>query len=68
MNFLRCFLLLLLFSGCATSRPHTASEGIQDANPNTDRHFFFDGWWPQRSTPEDREDRQYFYNSLLGKQ
>ncbi|MEI8342761.1 MAG: hypothetical protein WCH43_14650 [Verrucomicrobiota bacterium] len=62
--------LLLLLSSCAQQpqRPQTFTEIEKEKERKEDWNFFYGGWWPQKLTPEEHADRQYFYNSMLEKE
>ena len=55
---------ILLLSSCAIFNPHPTRQGIQDTDTTADREFFFSGWWPHHSNPEEREDQKFFTDGL----
>jgi hypothetical protein len=67
MKLLRFFLLPLMLAGCATHSPHPAGASFPDEEQEEYRSVYYDGLWPKKMTPEERDDQKFFYSGLLGK-
>jgi hypothetical protein len=58
-------ILLLLLAGCANQPHRPRTPGFDDETEREEnRNFFYRSWLPQKTTAEDREDRDFFYGSF----